>query len=129
MCCVLNAISVRRMVESKPQPSGTEKYSYPSSSASSAALRTTSLRVSIGVSATPRRRFGNGPYPPVPVSESGLAPGGYYDLREFRDQDLGRWRGKTSPFKLLAEFLGGKGGSISPLRDVGEKPGGRLPRS
>ena len=53
---VRSAISVSTGVESSPQPSGTAKVSYPSSSASTAARTMTSRRVSIGVSPTPRRR-------------------------------------------------------------------------
>lgn len=52
---VRSAISASTGVESSPQPSGTAKISYPSSSASVAARTMTSRLVSIGVSATPRR--------------------------------------------------------------------------
>jgi hypothetical protein len=49
------AISASTGAESRPQPSGTAKSSYPSSSAKAAVRTMTSRLVSIGVSATPRR--------------------------------------------------------------------------
>ena len=52
----LGAEGARTRVESNPKPSGSAQTSYPSSSASSPMHRMRSSLVSIGVSATPRRR-------------------------------------------------------------------------